>query len=346
MSSVTKLNYVKLPEAASKIESETGKPFDVDKLLHAGFYGDIAIGVCLGNQYCYLDCGELEKFIGRKIHEEAEVFLMFDDPATAKRSNCEMTAEIVLADFADLSELEIAEILETGSRPFYWKGAAKDLVVSYNELDELKKLYASEREALSKPTDWTQVRISLRAVDRIAWTIEGHSRGGNCSLFDVGLMDRKQNKLNKGGRILADLAQGKKFPKGTTTTDADKSSMVRLNKIIKGLLSATNNPFHRFNKADGYKPRFTLSDSRNAADERAKKQAEYRTGPFDDSKNYGQSESGFGNDPGSEADGVPCDAGYDEEEPEYSFYDEKKSKLDRDANEILRRVQSKHKPGE
>ena len=133
----------------------------------------------------------------------------------------------------------------------------------------------------AKAIDWSLVTIALMANQRIGYKFTGSKDWKNMACSKVNLIDARKNTLNMAGGVLLDLANGKKFPPGYKKAGTDKHAIKRLRISLKKLLGANNNPFFKFEKNEGWKPRFEIVDRRSAADERAMEKAGCDS--FDDS---------------------------------------------------------------
>lgn len=97
------------------------------------------------------------------------------------------------------------------------------------------------------------------------------------ALAAIGLIDLNRGGLNSQGIILLGMAQKKKI----TNPALNKKRISRLRKLLCIHLGINTDPFERYRKGEGWKPSFQIEDKRGAADERAKKEAEFRTVSFD-----------------------------------------------------------------
>ena len=149
-------------------------------------------------------------------------------------------------------------------------------------------IIVSEKEPLSKL--WEEVTVSLLANHRIALKSDDNRR--EFSMFDLGLVDKRTNKPNVSGRALVRLSERRKYPLGRIATEAEKNVMKKLRASLKFAANMNKNPFTTPNESDGWKPRFTLIDSRNAADVRARQKAIHV--PYDDSRGYDQEHDAAG----------------------------------------------------
>ena len=122
----------------------------------------------------------------------------------------------------------------------------------------------------------TEVTINLVGNNRIRIErddkekFKGNVQSRGVSYSDFCMIDGRDGvKLNKEGKLLIGLAEGKRLPiKGTKEWVAYYSAIKGVRKIFKTELGITANPFSK----DG-KPHFTIKDLRNSADLRAKQKA-------------------------------------------------------------------------
>ena len=199
------------------------------------------------------------------------------------------------------SALKTAKILQSGDHPDkltvpYLKNWAANKNIEIERLDWATKqgfikpdsIIVSEKEPLSKL--WEEVTVSLLANHRIALKSDDNRR--EFSMFDLGLVDKRTNKPNVSGRALVRLSERRKYPLERTATGAEKNVMKKLRESLKSAANMNKNPFTTPNASDGWKPRFTLIDSRNAADVRARQRAIHV--PYDDSRGYDQEHDAAG----------------------------------------------------
>jgi len=98
------------------------------------------------------------------------------------------------------------------------------------------------------------------------------------------LVDRRSGRLNSLGVILLGMAQ-----KGTLTrTERKAATMARLRRVFRKHLGISADPFEPYRKPAGWVARFTISDKRGAADERAIREAERRTDSYEQLNETGE----------------------------------------------------------
>jgi hypothetical protein len=196
---------------------------------------------------------------------------------------------------------KLAEIWETGNHPtnlnieyfIHWAHSKRHEIAwldwaTKQGFIKPDSIIVSEKEPLSKL--WEEVTVSLLANHRIALKSDDNRR--EFSMFDLGLVDKRTNKLNVSGRALVRLSERRKYPLGRIATEAEKNVMKKLRASLKSAANMNKNPFTTPNASDGWKPRFTLIDSRNAADVRARQRA--IKVPYDDSRGYDQEHDAAG----------------------------------------------------
>lgn len=103
------------------------------------------------------------------------------------------------------------------------------------------------------------------------------------ALVELDLFDRRKSEMNRRGGVLLGMAKGERV-------SADIRGMTkhieRLRKTLKSKLGITDNPIlHQ--EGIGYSPIFKISDNRDAADRRAKREAERRTVSMDERQESG-----------------------------------------------------------
>ncbi len=113
------------------------------------------------------------------------------------------------------------------------------------------------------------------AEDMLEITARGETRRVPLAALD--LVDRRAGHVNGQGKILLEMAQ--KVP--VIRSDKKAKAISRLREVLKKSLGINDDPFNPYRKGAGWKPRFKVSDKRNAADERAKREAERRTISYD-----------------------------------------------------------------
>jgi hypothetical protein len=98
---------------------------------------------------------------------------------------------------------------------------------------------------------------------------------------DFGLFDRRKAESNVSAGLLLGMAQGLK-PKHASSRDSKRVS--RLRDVLKKHLGISADPFAPYSENRGYLPRFTVLDKRDAAKERAEREANRKTDPLDSPK--------------------------------------------------------------
>jgi len=121
---------------------------------------------------------------------------------------------------------------------------------------------------------WEDIEIRIRSNNKIAYS-QQKGIWEEKTFTDIGLIDKKTQKPNHTAGILIGLSNRKKFPPSGTIENSHKTAISRLRGSLKSLTGIESDPFQRFNKTDGWRPRFKLTDDRRNADERAKKAAQY-----------------------------------------------------------------------
>lgn len=165
-----------------------------------------------------------------------------------------------------------------------------EIVVTQQQLDNLLSQNEDQEQQEPFSEKWEEITVSLLANHRIALKSDDDRR--EFSMFDLGLMDKRTTKPNVSGRTLVRLSERRKYPLGRIATEAEKNVMKKLRASLKLAANMKKNPFATPNASDGWKPRFTLIDSRNAADVRARQRAIQV--PYDDSRGYEQENDAAG----------------------------------------------------
>lgn len=130
---------------------------------------------------------------------------------------------------------------------------------------------------------WEQVTVKVYADFKLGFKLEG-GRYKKLAFQDVGLMGGRKNAPNALGVLLIGLAQGKKFPSGSTLEAKHKTAISKLRRCLEQLTGLAGEPFLPFNAADGWKPRFKLIDDRRNAADRAKERAVHV--PLDEARDF------------------------------------------------------------
>lgn len=125
----------------------------------------------------------------------------------------------------------------------------------------------------TKIPSWEDVTIKLYANNKITYSLGKNLGWKRSSFLDIGLIDKRTLEPNVQGGILIGLSIGKKYPLNGVVQGSHKTAISKLGSALRKLTGLVCGPFCEPNKADGYKPRFTLIDDRRNAVERAKKEA-------------------------------------------------------------------------
>ena len=102
-------------------------------------------------------------------------------------------------------------------------------------------------------------------------------------LATLDLIDKRTGKLNRQGLILLGLAKIHMLPRGSENTQR----MSRLRSSLCRCVGLHGDPFEDCKLRGGWQPRFQIVDRRGAADERAKREGERRTGSFEQTNECG-----------------------------------------------------------
>ncbi|PLW68154.1 hypothetical protein [Pseudohalioglobus lutimaris] len=136
---------------------------------------------------------------------------------------------------------------------------------------------------------WGSVEITFCAHDKIL--VSGvWDKPRKLDLIGTGLNDRRFNRLNMAGTALLGLAQHTCIQQEGNCIEGGISKKVAsdLRKALREITGIDSDPFYKYNQADGWKPKFTVSDRRRTADERAKEKAVHTS--YDD-RFHGQTTS-------------------------------------------------------
>ena len=142
------------------------------------------------------------------------------------------------------------------------------------------------RKGLPVDAAWNDIEIRIRKYNKIAYSYENGDWPGK-TFAEVGLLNRTTQQPNQLALILIGLSTGKKYPPSGAVEGKHKTAMCRLGKSLRKLTGIEKDPFTEFNKTDGWKPRFKLTDSRKDADDRAKKASKHLHEEYIEGSNYG-----------------------------------------------------------
>lgn len=99
------------------------------------------------------------------------------------------------------------------------------------------------------------------------------------ALTELGLFDRRKGEMNKQGGILLGMSTNRYKPEGKEYQVAKQIS--RLRDALKYNLGIVDDPFEGCLPSTGWVPRFKITDRRDAADKRAKRDAEHLSSSYD-----------------------------------------------------------------
>lgn len=142
--------------------------------------------------------------------------------------------------------------------------------------------------ALKPPLTADEVSIAFVAGSEGGLLLEITARGNTRRLPPalLDLVNRTNGSLNTEGAALLDLAGGRRI----LHTDAKAAVIKRLRKALKKPLGIVSDPFYRYRAGvgAGWEPHFEVYDKRDAADERAKREAERKTVSYDGLRERGR----------------------------------------------------------
>lgn len=130
----------------------------------------------------------------------------------------------------------------------------------------MQELHASEI-AISIVGDTSESGLSGNNMLEI--TARGVKR--RMSLAEFGLVDRRGGSLSQQAAVLVGLAHGEKFYR---SEEKNSAIMKRLRAELRDRLGIKADPFTPHNRNAGWRPLFSIVDSRGKSDERAKHEAE------------------------------------------------------------------------
>ena len=97
------------------------------------------------------------------------------------------------------------------------------------------------------------------------------------ALAVLGLIDKRTGELNLQGGILLGFTLNNMLPRNNKNT----KRMSRLRLALLDCLGLRGDPFEDYRLGGNWRPRFQIVDRRGAADDRARREAERRTGSFE-----------------------------------------------------------------
>ena len=184
---------------------------------------------------------------------------------------------------------ELMQFIDTavGAHRFSVPDAFRQHAISQSTIVEM-----SETESDSAPSP---ALTDFRNMDRLSWNeiqidfVAGDSGSAllnvsarkvtrRIALAELELINRKTGEMNHQGGVLLALASGHR----AQTNSKMPRRLSRLRTALKKHFGIDSDPFETYCQQAGYKPVFVVYDKRDAADERAKKNAERKTLSFED----------------------------------------------------------------
>lgn len=130
---------------------------------------------------------------------------------------------------------------------------------------------------------WEDIEIRIRKDNKIAYSYK-KEEWIKKTFGDIGLLNKTTQQPNHHAIILIGLSVGEKYPPSGTAEGKYRKNISTLRTSLRKLTGIESEPFTKFNKTDGWKPRFKLTDDRRNADNRAKKAAMHEE--YNEGKNY------------------------------------------------------------
>jgi len=126
----------------------------------------------------------------------------------------------------------------------------------------------------------TEVTIDFAAGDSGSCVLNISARDvtRRVALAEFDLFDRRKAQMNTQGVLLLGMARTRKV---SCPNNAKAKQLSRLRTAFRTHLGILADPFLPYNENAGYEPLFAVTDSRNAADERAKREAKLKTDSID-----------------------------------------------------------------
>jgi len=158
----------------------------------------------------------------------------------------------------------------------YW--AAINLGIEVERETENEQNNDAEPPAPKKEYFWKDVEIRLYKDGIIKYKrlddgwITSHMREFN-------FMGNTKTDFNQSGNILLGLSKEIKFP-SDGLLNKNRTSISKIRYSLKRKIGIKADPFYKFDKSNGYRPKFKLIDKTSVADERAKEKAIHI--PFND----------------------------------------------------------------
>ncbi len=131
---------------------------------------------------------------------------------------------------------------------------------------------------------WNEIQIDFVAGESGSplLNISARQKARRITFAELELVNRKTGDMNHQCGALLAIASGQRLP----TTPEMPRRVSRLRTALKKHFGIDSDPFETYNDQAGYKPAFGISDKRNAADERARKNAERKTISYEDWKEH------------------------------------------------------------
>jgi hypothetical protein len=138
---------------------------------------------------------------------------------------------------------------------------------------------------------WEDLEIRIRKDRTVSYFYKDNKEfdWDNKTLSEIDLFDMKKREPNSQAGILIGLSMGEKYPPTQKPEARHRTAMSKLRTTLRRLTGIKTDPFYPHNVADGFKPRFKLTNDEQIANERAKSRA--RHVGYDDEKDYGVDES-------------------------------------------------------
>ena len=127
---------------------------------------------------------------------------------------------------------------------------------------------------------WNEIQIDFVAGESgsVLLNVSARQKARRIALAELDLINRKNGEMNHQGAVLLALALRNRLPNSREMP----RRVSRLRDVLKKHFGIDSDPFDPYNQQAGYKPVFKVSDKRNSADERARKNAERKTISWDD----------------------------------------------------------------
>jgi hypothetical protein len=226
--------------------------------------------------------------IDRLPSERIEALKVRMEACKARWSLAQILLKALLNEARNIQESMVVRSPDSSSKPRYTLASVADWAsykygIGIPEWWSTDSVNSTTSKVVPADIKWEDIEIRIRKKNKIAYSHE-NEKWIEMTFDETGLLNKKTQQPNHQALILIGLSTGMKFPPSGTIKNSQKTAISRLRDSLRKLTGIESEPFTEFNKTDGWKPRFKLTDHRSDADNRAEKAAPHE--PYDDSRNY------------------------------------------------------------